>query len=503
MRSRRALMGLMGATALLGLGTAAPGARAQEAPAEVAGEELFGTYELEARGIGIEGSYEIEGLLPGGSPILDLTIPETLTRFGSGPTGYGLASLAYPGGILINLPSLIDQSGGDSSQIPPYPIKAEAFFPAGPTEVDASQPGGVAQRVLTGPLGVEAAGSFPAVEAAPAIEIGSITSVSRSAIEAGKAVSRVRVELGDVNVLGGVLTVESIITDLVAVHDGQAGTSDGGTRVSGVRVLGLDASFTDGGLVITEAPPVAGPGAPVDDALGPVTAPLPGALTPVQDALAGALAQATPQVDDLLARAVIVVRVAQPQDVVVESGAVSRATSGLSIELTYEGREQEELADLINSVPDELKPNLGPIPFPLAFFAENHITGFNLAPASVSSLATPPFGIADLAPLPDIPIDPGTLVPGTPGSFNAPGFDTPLPDIPAATGGGGGGTSLDAAEDASRVFDGAIPALLVLAALLLSPLFGVGSTKLADDVLAPVSSGCPTGHDRPPTGRPT
>ena len=128
--------------------------------------------------MGIEGAYEIEGLLPGGTPVLDLTLPETLTRFSSGPTGYGLASLAYPGGILVNLPSLIDQSGGDSSQVPPYPIKAEAFFPTGPTEVDESQPGGVAQRVISGELGVEAAGSFPKVEAAPAVEIGSITSAS-------------------------------------------------------------------------------------------------------------------------------------------------------------------------------------------------------------------------------------------------------------------------------------------------------------------------------------
>ena len=69
----------------------------------------------------------------------------------------------------------------DGSQVPPYPIKAEAFFPSGPTEVDESQPGGVAQQVITGELGVEAAGSFPKIEAAPAVTIGSITSVSRTA----------------------------------------------------------------------------------------------------------------------------------------------------------------------------------------------------------------------------------------------------------------------------------------------------------------------------------
>ncbi len=496
MRSRRAVVQLMAAAALLGAGAVAPDARAQEAGSET-GEALFGTYQLEARGIGVEGSYEIEGLLPGGTPVLDLTIPESLARFSSGPTGYGLASLAYPGGVLVNLSSLIDQTGGDGSQIPPYPVKAEAFFPSGPTEVDESQPGGVAQRVVTGQLGVEAAGSFPAVAAAPAVEIGSITSVSRTAIEDGKAVSRVRVALGDINVLGGVVTIRSVVTDLVAAHDGSAGSADGGTRVSGVQFLGLDAAFTDDGLVITEAPPVEGPGGPLGGLLDPVVGPLRDALKPVQDALATVLDQAVPQVDDLLATAGITMRVVQPEDVVVESGAVSRVTSGLSIEFAYAGREQEQLKMLIDSVPEELKPSLGPIPFPLAFFAENHIMGFNLAPASVSTLATPPFDVGEIPPFTDLPPDPGSFDPGTPG-FSSPGFDTPLPAIPGGAGGDGGLGGLD---DAASPFDGAIPALLVLGVVAMSPLFGMGSTKLADNVLAPVSTGCPTGHDRPPPAR--
>src|SRR5688572_25091029 len=175
MRRRRALAGLMGGAALLGMGAVGPDVRAQEVDPSQTGEAQFGTYSLEARGIGIETRYEIEGLLPGGSPVLDATSPETLARFASGPSGYGLASLAYPGGILVNMSSLIDQSGGDGSQIPPYPIKAEAFFPSGPTEVDASQGGGQ-QRVVTGQLGVDASGAFPKVEAGPAVEIGSLTS---------------------------------------------------------------------------------------------------------------------------------------------------------------------------------------------------------------------------------------------------------------------------------------------------------------------------------------
>ena len=47
---------------------------------------------------------------------------------------------------------------------------------------------------------------------------------------------------------------------------------------------------------------------------------------------------------------------------------------------------------------------------------------------------------------------------------------------------------------------------LVLALLLAAAAayaLGIGSTKLADNVLAPVSRACPTGQDQPPTSRST
>ena len=493
---RRALTGLMAAAALLGIGAVGPDAHAQEVDPNQTGEVLFGTYDLEARGIGVESRYEVEGLLPGGAPVLDLTIPETLARSASGPSGYGLASLAYPGGVIINLRSLIEASGEDGSFVPPYPIKAEAFFPSGPTEEDASQGGGE-QHVTSGPLGVEAVASFPAVEAGPLVEIGDLDSASRTAIEGGKAVSRTRVVASDVVILGGVITIDTITTDLVAVHDGANGASDGGTRATGVRFLGLDAAFTDDGLVLTEAPPVEGPAAPLGGLLDPASGPLRDATKPVQDALAQVLEQATPQVDDLLAQAGVTVSVAEPKDVTVASGAVARRSSGVTVAMTYKGREQEQLGQLIDSIPAELKPNLGPIPFPIAFFAENHITGFNVGPASVSSLASPPFEVPPFADIPLAPIDPGTVEPGTGGDLAAPSFETPVPNIPP------GGSSSGPLQDASSSpLDGALPAFLVLAAIVLSPLFGMGSTKLADNVLAPVSTSCPTGHDRPDTYEP-
>lgn len=488
-RRRRQLAVLVGGASLLGLGGNLP-ARAQEA--QVPGEQLFGAYELEARGSGVQGRYELVGVLPGGAPVLDLTLPETLARFGSGPTGYGLASLAYPGPLIGGFGSLVSQAGGPGEQIPPYPIVAEAFFPAGPVEANTSQ-GPAVQKVVTGPLGVQANGTYPAIDAPPVVNVGSLASASRTAIEGEVATSRTRVVLSGITILGGVITIESLVTDLVAVHDGSTGSTNGGTVASGVKFLGLDASLTEDGLVLAKAPAVEGPGAPLGGALGDLAAPLDDLTAPVQDLLTEVLGQAVPQVDDVLAEAGIDLKIIDPVAAQSESGAASRVSSGLSLTFTYEGTEQDALVDLVNSIPPELKPALGPIPNPIEFLIQNHITGLAFAPASVSALATPPFPTLDvpLAPVDNLPFDPGGSV-----GLGDPGFSTPPAPLPSPE--ASPTSPVGPAEATSNDLAAAVPGILVAMALLASPFFGLGSSRLADNVLAPVSTSCPIGLDKPP-----
>lgn len=486
---RRSLALLMGATALLGVGVS-PGADAQEPPAGPLGEDLFGSYSLEARGQGVQTRYEIEGLLPGGTPVLDFGIPEALARFTSGPTGYGVASLAYPGGIIVNLPTLVEVSGG-GGDTPPYPIKEEGFYPSGPTEAGGTQPGGAGQQVRTSERGVDVLATFPAIEAAPAVAIGSVKSAARSSIEGTQAVSRTRVVASEVIVLGGVLTIESVVTDLVAVHDGGRGTTAGGTEAAGVRFLGLDAAFTDEGLVLKEAPPVAGPAAPLGGVLVPIVAPAGEALTPFQKALNDALGQAGAPLDDLLAMAGVHVSLVEPENGPSTTGAASRMSNGVQVELSYKGREQAALGDLVAAIPDEMKPNFGPVPNPVNFLAENHLTAISLAPASVSALATPPFPDLEVPTFDDLPgvVVPGVTEPGTyiPGDA---GFATPTPDIPETPGEDDSAPVDLVGADAELPLGGAIPALLVALTVLASPLFGAGAGRLADNVLAETSAGC-------------
>jgi hypothetical protein len=472
-----------------GLGVGAP-AQAQDAGGAQTGESLFGSYDLEARGTGVQARYEVEGLLPGGAPILDLTLPETLARFGSGPTGYGLASLAYPGGLIVNLGSLLSQTGADGSQIPDYPIKAEAFFPSGPTEVHSQALGD--QSVLTNDLGVDSRATFPSVDADPVISVASVTSASRSDIEDGKAVARTRVVLGGVRILGGVVTIDALTTDLVAAHDGTTGKTDGGTTASGVRFLGLAAKLTADGLVLDKAPPASGPASPLGTALDPLLAPLRQLTAPIQALVQQVLQQAVPSLDTVLSAAGIDLKLLRGGTVTTDSGASAYRSSGLSLTFSYKGAEQKALGDLIESIPPDLRPNLGPLPNPISFLVNNHIAGVTLGSGTVSALASPPFdtdggdeGVdlgGDLGSFPD-------------GGFTDPGFSTPLPTLPGPTTPDGG---VDLSDVAKAVAGGAVPAIALLLALAAAAAIGVGSTRLADNVLAAASTSCPTGRDQPP-----
>jgi hypothetical protein len=495
-RPRRAFLLLALSAALVGVGGGiGAGVDAQEA-GTVTGDTLFGSYQLDARGLGVQTRYEIEGLLPGGSPILDLTIPETVARFSSGPTGYGLASLAYPGGLIVNLGSLIAQAGSAEAgaAIPDYPIKAEAFFPSGPVTSQQNQ-AGATEDVHTTELGVSAAGTFPGLEADPVIKVASITSTSRSGIEEGKAVARTRVVLGGVNLLGGVITIDSLVTDLVAVHDGTTGMANGGTTATGVHFLGLAASLTKDGLALTPAPAATGPAAPLGSVLGPILDPLKGLTAPVQALVKQVLGQAVPSLSSVLAGAGIKLELLGGGKVESDSGASGYASSGLSLSFSYKGKEQTALATLINSIPPELRPSVGPLPNPIAFLTENHIGAVTLGTGTVSALASAPFDVDDLAPT-DTTSD-VTFPDFTNPDIGSPGFETPLPTLPGKQPTTAEPTDLTDATTAA--LSSALPAVALFLLLLASPFLGLASTTLADNVLAPTSTSCPSGLDKPPS----
>ena len=505
-RLRRRLVRLVVAAFLLGV-LATPSVVAQPSQEDI---DRFGGFVASARGNGFQLTYDSPGLLPTGSPIFQLSVPEALATLNSGPVGYGLASFAFPGPLVADLGAALAASGTETG-IPPYPLRAEAFFPSGPTTASEGDQG-TEMTAVTEFADSRARSSFTGLQFGPAAFVGSSTATSQSVIEEGQVVTRARSFVSDVVLFGGIITIDSVVTDLVATSNGAEAGSAGRTKASGVSVLGMPAVLDDDGLRFDDGPdddPSGNPvGGPVDDALG-------GALDPVQDGLgeaAGPLNQLLDELEiagddalqQLFEQAGIRVELLDPI-AVAEGGTAERTANGLSVTMNYDGSDTPVLTDLLSLVPSESLPpgNLGPIPFsPQGLFnlmKETHITGVALAPANVAAAATPSFEL-----------DPGEFdidVPGTVGEVPAGSsggspvtdggdFETATPELPEAA---SPGASVPASSGTGLPFGDAVPALLVLAALAGSPFLGAGSRRLADNALAGTSSQCPDGLDRPPT----
>jgi hypothetical protein len=118
-----------------------------------------------------------------------------------------------------------------------------------------------------------------------------------------------------------------------------------------------------------------------------------------------------------------------------------------------------------------------------------------LGQGTVTALATSPF---DSTAGGDTGTDTGSFDTGGDfSSFPSPDFSTPLPVLPSTTPGGTQrGTGLGETQNASSE---AIPYGILLLVLLAAPFLGIGSTRLADNVLAPVTTSCPSGLDKPPS----
>jgi hypothetical protein len=497
-RIRRGLAGLLLAGSLLGAAAAAPPVQAQDADG-VTGDEVFGGYTLTSRASGVQTTYDIPGALPV-SPIVQLSVPEALATLSSGPSGYGLASLAFPGPLVADLGTVIALASEEAPEIPGYPIRQEAFFPSGPTEAEEGTDDGTLMRAVTDPTASEALARYAGMQAPPVVTAGNIVSASRSSIEDGRAVTRARTEITDVSILGGVVEIDSIVTDLVAANNGDESASDGATAVSGVRFLGLAATLDERGLVLAEAPPaedgpVPGDGMPGLGDLGGALAPV---TDPLNEALREVLDQAVPSVNELLEAAGVTIEVLDPVEST-DTGMISRSAAGVVVDIRYVGQDQGPLVELVNALPPDMRQALGPIPNPVNFLVETHVTTLSLGTASVSSMASPLFEV-DIPPFEaatDLDL-PGV---GTSPSFSGggPGFSTPVPQVPRAGSRGAGGDSTTlSTSPTSALLSGAVPAFLILALVMGAPLFATGTSRLADNVLAPTDRSCPYGLDRVP-----
>lgn len=505
-RTRRRFAVLTVAAFTLGLAGAPHLADAQTA--EQPDIDQFGGVIASSRGNPLQVTYDSPNLLATGSPILQFSVPEALSTISSGPVGYALASFLFPGPLIADLDAALAASG-QSTGIPPYPIRSESFYPSGPEEASQGEQG-IEMVASTSFADSRARSSYAGMSLDPAAFVGGMAARSQSVIEGDQLVSRARSEISNFSVAGGLIAIESIVTDLVATSNGSDGATAGGTTVSGVTVLGLPATIDENGISFDDPPQQPDPENPIGGAIGGI---LGGGADPIVDALGGISGPLNDLLDQigaggdqalqqLFEQSGIEVKLIDPVESV-DGGLATRSASGVSITMNYDGQNTPVFSDLLALVPvaDLPSDDLGPIPFSpqaLARLLEKvHTMQFAVGIADVSSSATPAF------------------------MFDPPTFETPVatPPTPAGSASGGGGStggdfasptpelpapassqtvsSAPASTETAFPFGEALPALLVLAVVLGTPFLAAGSSRLADNALAPAVGSCPEGLDHP------
>ena len=499
--NRKRAFVLLGVVVFLLLGVGANGPANAQVGSDLA--DQFGGYKLSARGNGFLLSFDSPNLLPVGSPLFSVGLPEAQATGSNGPSGYALASLAYPGAIVADLGTVIAQSGNEVP-IPPYPVRQQSFFPAGPT--DTSQDIATASmHAFTSEVSSDGVASYSGSDVQSFFAMGDNTVSAHTGLEDGQVVSRIRSEVKNINILG-ILTIESVVTDMVANSNGSDAGTDGVTTATGVKFLGLEATLDADGVHLG---PRAGQPSPAPSPLAPILGglglgQLNDALKPVADALTSivtATVGANGTVNDLLKEAGISIKVLSPLET--KSGPqAQRTANGVLVEIRYNGKTAPLVSTLLAAVPSQQLPSDSLIPqiplntSPQALFnllKENYIIDLALAPGDVAVQASPPFVFSPISK--SAPSGTKGATGGT--GITAPGFSTSAPRLgtPGTTG-TPGASVVDALPISLNASPYAVGLALVLLALT-AGLSAVGSSRLADNTLAAVSSSCPDALESP------
>ena len=390
-------------------------------------------YDVQGRAGGLVVGYDIPGRLPL-SPLIDVAVPDAQSGVGVGPAGSAYASLGYPGPLVLSLDTVFAQFAGSESPLPQYPFIVRAPSPTGTSVVDTtSLPGARMEAVADGGR-TSAHAVLPAKATLPLLDLGTQDASSETTVSGDAATSHVRVQVDGVEV-PGLLSIDSLVTDLTVTSNGVRVLHEGTTKLGGVRVLGREAVIDGHGIRFTKAASteISRLLAPVADGLGPLVE----GLSPALDGLGpategiGEILQGDPAgLQKVLEESGISITVAQPRFTGI-GGAGTLEGAGLVVAFDSD-LDDTPLAQLVALL--DLLPPLAEVPgLPLqatdliAAIRARHVGRLGIAAARASVTARVPATRPDrTGSTSDIPEISGSTG-GSVGGF------APLPSSPAAS----------------------------------------------------------------------
>jgi fibronectin-binding autotransporter adhesin len=224
----------------------------------------FGRFNLSATAVGTQLTYDFPGA--SAHPQAEGEVPITQAQLHSGPQGYALSSITWPGplaanagslAVLLGLPISPEQAGSAN-----YPVRAEARTGSGPSTVtNTTYPGSTMTATATDTsvqAGATMAGSGgPSPDSSTgSTETDTVTRLTGANTAEALASSTVRgVDLG------GVVTIGSVTSTAGGTTDGVTGTAKGGNVVADMKIGGQPAYVDHDGLHVGSAGAPANPAA--------------------------------------------------------------------------------------------------------------------------------------------------------------------------------------------------------------------------------------------------
>lgn len=448
------------------------------ASAQTGGNQLVGI-QGESAASGIYAYYNLGNVLPIASPV-DSSAPDALTTISAGPSTFARAGVYDPGDLLAS-PDTLLQLGGfpgyEPGTVPSYPYRIQATSGFGDPEAQSTPAPGLRGQVKAQPNGSFAQAAAGESRAPGLVGFGGVTTTTTTETDGSLVTVTARTEVTDFDLLG-MLTIDSIITEVTATSDGTDATVSGGTEMGTAMLAGEEVLIDGEGIKTEEGEDTGG-------------------------LLGGALKSASVQASELLTEAGITVTAGGlvEQDA---GDAASLHATGLQIELDITGDSAPVLGELF-SLFDQLPvtPEVPGAPAQIADILQiprsRNITQLEVARANVSLAAT------SAPPVPEFTVPPVDSASGgsfTPSPTPSSGFtSSPTAPTPTATPTTTGTTGEVAAPqpiatEPLAAFRGGLGALAVLF-LLAQPLAGVGLARMSRRILTPATGlggVCPRGE---------
>jgi len=190
-------------------------------------------------------------------PTFEVRKVYSIAQLDTGPSGRAMGSILWIGDVAGNAPpSLIFDSflfnptqieelntpiselkfnlGEGFKTAPPYPVRAESFYPPGGTKVEEVG-AGIGMRARSSEKTMESSSTSGRAGIPTVISFGTLESSSFSTVDNDVAVSIAKSKVTDLDILG-VLHIDSIFTLARATSDGVKATTESTLQISGMTI---------------------------------------------------------------------------------------------------------------------------------------------------------------------------------------------------------------------------------------------------------------------------